>query len=108
MTKSPYAAWIYPESSGGGSNVLKLIKFTGWTGWQAIQTTNLASVGTTWHTLKLAMNADQIAVYLDDLANPKIAVQDTNYSSGAVSLDMWTSQTTYTMSVSNLIVKPLP
>ena len=110
-----YAAWIYPEGSGGGSNVLKLIKFSGWTGFQILQTNNQASVGTNWHTLRLAintaMNTNYIAVYYDDLENPRISFQETNspgYSSGAVSLDLWTSQTAYTMSVSNLIVKPLP
>src|SRR6266403_1106904 len=29
-TGTHYAAWVYPENSPGGSNVLKLIKFQNW------------------------------------------------------------------------------
>src|SRR5262249_9786431 len=29
-TGAPYAAWIYPENSPGGSNMLRLIKFQTW------------------------------------------------------------------------------
>src|SRR6266700_2284844 len=56
-----YAAWIYPENSPGGSNVLKLLKFQDWSDFgyngspgAAMQQVNLAAVGTNFHTVKLS------------------------------------------------------
>src|SRR5689334_19458004 len=50
-TGAHYAAWIYPENSAGGSNVLRLLKFQAYnsfsylgTGFAPIAATNLASV----------------------------------------------------------------
>src|SRR5205814_1288139 len=58
-TGAHYAAWVYPENSPGGSNILRLIKFQDWNNFayhgipfQPIQQVNLESVGTNWHTLK--------------------------------------------------------
>jgi len=103
-----YAAWIYPEGSAGGSNVLKLVKFTDWSNFSVLAQTNLASVGTTNHTLKVTFNTNQITVYLDNLTTPKISFTDTSspYLTGAVSLDMWTDASAYIMSASNFIVAP--
>src|SRR2546427_6640458 len=71
-TGSHYAAWIYPENSPGGSNVLKLIKFQDWTsfgyngniGVPMLQT-NLAAVGTNYHTVKLTFQTNTITVFFD-------------------------------------------
>ncbi len=114
-TGAHYAAWLYPEASTGGSNMLKLIKFQTWNTFgyngvsgAAMQTVNLASVGTNWHTLKLACHNSRIAVYLDGLK--LISVTDTEaqpYLSGGISADMWTPATAYQMFVDKVTVSPL-
>ena len=72
LTGARYAAWIYPEGSPGGSNLLKLLKFQTWssfgyngTNLVSLQEASLGAVGTNWHTLKLAMLGQQLAVYYD-------------------------------------------
>jgi hypothetical protein len=108
---SHYAAWIYPENSPGGSNVLALVRFTGWTNWTCMATQPLASVGTTNHTVKLTFSGARTDVFFDDLGTAKISAADTNsvwYSSGGVSLDMWTGSTgpDYVLSVQHAVVTP--
>ncbi|MGD0263071.1 MAG: Ig-like domain-containing protein, partial [Verrucomicrobiota bacterium] len=112
-TGAHYAAWVYPEGSAGGSNILAIIKFSTWTAWgndptatnsRFLAQASLASVGTTNHTLKLTLSGNNISVYYDDLATPKVSTSDTAYSSGGVCLDMWTYTNSYTMSVEKLIV----
>jgi hypothetical protein len=110
-TGEHYAAWVYPENSPGGSNVLVLIRFTNWTTWAPLASQPLASVGTTNHTVKLALNSNHIDVYFDDLAAPKISTTDTNtvwYSSGTMSLEMWTARSgpDYIFSAQRAIVSP--
>src|SRR4051812_20406093 len=58
-TGAHYGAWIYPEGSPGGSNVLRLLKFQNFTtfgyngtSFAPIAVTNLANVGTTNHTVR--------------------------------------------------------
>jgi hypothetical protein len=107
-----YAAWIYPESSGGGSNVLKLIKFKDWSTWaysgttnQPMAVTNLASVGTGWHTLKLSFNTDCIEVYYDGSRLINMTDADTVeplYQNGGMSLDVYDG----VLSVDDLVVTP--
>jgi hypothetical protein len=95
-TGAHYAAWIYPDGSLGGSNVLKLIKFRSWTTWNGAPMIQVAlpSVGTGWHTLKLAFDGNRIRVYYD--GNLMMDVVDNNYDSrpaylsGGVSVDTWT------------------
>jgi hypothetical protein len=99
-----YAAWIYPEGSQGGSNELKLVKFSSWLVCTQLAVTNLPGVGTTWHALELSLHGNQVSVSYD--SQPMIATTDTGLSTGGVSLDMWTSTTPYSMSVSNLIMAP--
>jgi hypothetical protein len=67
-----YAAWIYPENSVGGSNVLKLLKFQNWTSFgynnvsgSPMQVASLSGVGTNWHTVQMTLQANQITVYYD-------------------------------------------
>jgi len=43
-----------------------------------------------------------------NLTTPKISTTDTTYSGGAVSLDMWTDITPYTLSGSDSIVLSYP
>jgi hypothetical protein len=68
---------------------------------------NLASVGTTTHTVKLAFNGSNIIVYFDDLATPKISTTDTTtpaYSTGTISLDMWTGRDIYTTTFNHALI----
>ena len=61
-TGAHYGAWIYPDGSEDGSNVLKLVKFRGWTSWSGtpLQQVNLPSVGTGSDRLQLAFNGNHI------------------------------------------------
>jgi hypothetical protein len=106
-TGKRYVAWIYPEGSPGGSNVVKLLKFQSWTTFTVLQQTNLASVGTNWHTVKLGFQGNRIAVYFD--TNQLMSVTDGSlpYTNGAFSLDMSTYQTPYIMSADDVVVSPL-
>ena len=117
VTGAHYAAWVYPEESSGGSNVLALIKFSTWTGWGndpaatnhlPLARASLTSVGTTNHAVKLTFEGSNIAVFWDDLATPIISTSDAAYSTGGVSLDMWTDATSYFMSVQRLSVTNAP
>ena len=101
-----YAAWIYPEGSSGGSNVLKLLRFDNYSSFVPLQQVNLAAVGTSVHTLKLELSGSLINVYLD--ASKLISVTDATYPSGSISLDMWTDATGYQMIVDNVAVNALP
>jgi hypothetical protein len=60
-----YSAWIYPENSPGGSNVLRLIKFQTLTSFGYLGSpfaymaqTNLASVGTNFHTVRIDLQGN--------------------------------------------------
>ncbi len=111
-TGAHYAAWIYPENSPGGSRLLKLIKFQTWTTWgyqgssyTPMQQVSLSSVSTNWHTLALTFTNSQILVSFD--SNQVMNVTDAEaapYTSGAISLDMWTDTIGYTMAVDNVTV----
>jgi hypothetical protein len=116
LTGARYAAWIYPEGSPGGSNLLKLIKFQTWTGFGYNGTNNVpmqqlsvAAVGTNWHTVKLVLLGRQLAVYYD--GNRLISATDVElmpYASGGVSLEMWTAATPYFTSIRDLSVISAP
>ena len=114
-TGAHYAGWIYPDGSGSllGSNILAIIKFSTWTSWGSdpaatnsvpLAYTRLSSVGTTNHIMKLTFNGSSIALYYDNLTTPALNASDTAYSSGGVSVDMWTYTNTYTVSVGHVIV----
>ena len=115
-TGAHYGAWVYPTGSAGGSNVLKLWKFQGWTNLVSgvpMQQVNLpAALGTGWHTLQMAFKGNTILVYYDGVL--QINVTDNNYGSqaaylsGGISADWWTGSLPYTISVENISVTPLP
>ncbi|MGD0262554.1 MAG: Ig-like domain-containing protein, partial [Verrucomicrobiota bacterium] len=103
---SHYAVWIYPENSVGGSNVLKLLRFDSYSSFVVLQTTNLAAVGTNFHTAKLQFSGSLINAYFD--TNQLLSVTDATYPSGSISLDFWTDATAYQMAVTNVLVYALP
>jgi uncharacterized repeat protein (TIGR01451 family) len=96
-TGAHYGAWVYPDGSSGGSNVLKLVKFRDWTAWNGVpmQQVNLPSVGTDWHTLRMDFEGNRIRIYYD--SNLMIDVTDEGYDSrpaylsGGVSVDTWSA-----------------
>jgi hypothetical protein len=97
-----YAAWLYPENTTGNSNVLKLIRFDSYSSFTVLQSTNLASVGTNAHTLKLEFAASTISAYLDGAK--LLTALDGAYSSGTVSLDFWSDAVPYQMTVDDVTV----
>jgi len=101
-----YAAWIYPENSAGGPNVMKLLRFDSYSSFAVLQQTSLSAVGTNAHTLKLEFSGSLINVYFD--SSKLISATDSTYGSGSISLDMWTHDTTYQMTVDNVVVSALP
>ena len=111
-TGAHYGAWVYPAGSPGGSNVLKLWKFQGWTNLGSgvpMQQVNLpAAVGTGWHTLQLSFKGNVILVYYDGVL--QINVTDNNYGSqaaylsGGISADWWTWSLPYTITVDDISV----
>lgn len=114
VTGTHYAAWVYPDGSPGGANLLKLFKFTSYIAFSynnnvaPIQTVNLPSVGTNWHTLKLAFNGNQIAVYYDGTL--EINTTDTEaqpYVNGAICVERGTYLTDYNFFVDDVIVSSL-
>jgi len=103
---SHYALWIYPENSAGGSNVLKLLRFDSYSSFVVLQTTNLAAVGTNFHTATLQFSGSLISAYLD--TNQLLSTNDATYPSGSISLDFWTDTTAYQMTVANVAVYAFP
>src|SRR5258708_8380868 len=114
-TGTHYAAWIYPENSTGGSNMLRLLKFQNYpafgylgTPFSAVASTNLAAVGTGFHTLRMDFSTNRIIVYLDGVA--QLNTQDTEatyYTNGAVGLDMWTDTVAYNLTVDEVVANNL-
>jgi VCBS repeat-containing protein len=112
-TGAQYAAWVYPDNSVAGHNVLVLGKMWDWTTYSGtpMAQVNLTSVGTGWHTLKMVCNGNRIQVYYDGTA--KIDVTDNNYDSrppyltGGIGMAMWTYDTLNTMSVDTVVVSTL-
>jgi hypothetical protein len=115
-TGARYAAWIYPEASAGGSNVVRLLKFSAWKtySYNGVSTVpmvqaNLPSVGTNWHNLKLAFSGSQIAVYYD--SNLVINTTDTEavpYTSGGITLDMRSSTSADLVAFDSVLVNSIP
>jgi hypothetical protein len=109
-TGAHYGAWVYPAGSGGGSNVLKLVKFRDWTTWSRVpmQQVNLPDVGTGWHTLQMTFIGSRILVYYD--GSLKIDVTDNNfdsrapYLSGGISVDWYTGSPSRTVVVDDISV----
>ena len=116
-TGAHYAVWIYPEGSGGGSAVLKLIKYEGWTIWynnpNPMALVSLSGIGTDWHTIALAVQGNNIFAYFDGQQVTNVTDDGTidgqgPYLNGGIAAGMWTdSSNPYTISLSNVVVSPL-
>ena len=112
-TGAHYAAWIYPDNSVAGKNMLVLGKMWNRTtyGGTPMGQASLLSVGTGWHTLKMVCNGSRIQVYYDGTL--KIDVTDNNfdsrapYLSGGIGAAMFTYGDTYTMTMDNVVVSSL-
>jgi VCBS repeat-containing protein len=112
-TGAQYSAWIFPDNSIVGPNVLQLVKQWDWTTYSGTEMAqaSLPSVGTGWHTLKLVCNGNRIQVFYDGTS--KIDVTDNNYDSrapylsGGIDAGMGTFDSVYTMSVDNVVVSTL-
>ncbi len=111
-TGARYAAWIYPEGSSGGSNMLKLIKFQNWSTFAYTNTdaapmyqVSLPGVGTNAHNLKMAFHGNEITVSYDGTNMMTVTdIEVAPYKNGGIGLDMWTDQTPYAMAVDNVTV----
>ncbi len=107
-----YAAWVYPESAGGSSNLIRLIKFQNWTSYgydnvvgAVMGQASLSSVGTNWHALKLVVNGNALSVYFDGLrALTAVDIEAQPLLQGGVTADLWTDSVGYQMSVDDLRV----
>ncbi len=93
-TGTRYAVWVYPENSLGGSNVLKLLKFSNFSSFSVLQQTNLAAVGTSFHTVKLEFaSASQVNVYFDSTKtaerNRCVAVRERGGEPGILDRRRW-------------------
>jgi len=105
-----YAAWIYPDGSISGGNLLKLIKFEQWGLWHftPMATNHLPAVGTNEHTLTMVFQGTQITVYLD--GSQQINVTDNSFDAvppflaGGISADMFTLPNAYTLGVDHVVV----
>ena len=110
-----YAAWVYPENSLGGSNVLKLIKFQSWTNfaYNGVPNTpmavmNLPAVGTNAHTVKLAFSGNRIAVYFDGVQRTNLTdAEAIPFMSGGITADTWTDTSLYYFSLDDVSVYPV-
>jgi len=108
-TGAQYSAWIFPDNSVVGPNVLQLVKQWTWTTYSgtAMAQANLPSVGTDWHSLKMVCNGSRIQVFYDGML--KIDVTDNNYDArapyltGGVDAGMGTFDTAYAMSVDSVV-----
>ena len=109
-TGAHYGVWIFPDNSPYGvTNVLRLLKFTDWTTWSGtpMAEVNLASVGTNWHSLKLAFKGDQIGVYYDGVLVLSANDAVSTYVSGGISVETFENLANYPMSADDIVVSPL-
>jgi trimeric autotransporter adhesin len=105
-TGAHYGIWLEPSAS-----LLALVKFSGWTTWSGtlMAQATVPNVGTDWHTLAANFSGSTIQIYFDGIQY--ISATDSNfdstapYSSGAVSLDMWTGTDPYVISFENFAVQ---
>lgn len=112
-TGAQYGAFVLPYG-GGGAWVLRLVKFTGWDQWSGSvleyqPDVPVPGAGTTnLHALRMTFQGNRILVHWD--GELKMDLTDNNfegpvYSSGGIAIGMYTSNTPYTLTVEDVIVK---
>jgi hypothetical protein len=109
-TGAQYAAWIFPDNSGGGPNVLKLTKFDTWTtfGSGPMAQASLPPVGTGPHTLLMAFQGTNITVSYD--GTQEISVADNNFNglaplgTGGISTGMTAFPVVFQLGLANVVV----
>ncbi len=112
-TGAHYAAWVYPEGSAGGSSLLKLVKYLGWTSWSGTPMAQIAlpGVGTNTHLLKVIFEGNRIRVFYDSIQY--IDVTDTGFSgtgaypAGGITAGLWTYLTPYSVVFDDVSVTTL-
>ena len=112
-TGAQYAAWIYPDNSAAGKNLLVLGKMWSWTTYGGVLMAQAAlpGVGTGFHTLRMVCSGSRIQVYYDGSA--KIDVTDNNFDSrapylnGGIGAAMFTYDAAYAMTVDDVVVNSL-
>src|SRR5262249_39642042 len=105
VTGAHYAAWVYPEGSPAGANVLTVFKFSNYTAYQVMGQVNLPPVGNNAHTLMLSLRGNEVIVYYDGVQ--RIAVTDASVNpltSGGICVDMYTDLAPYTFFVDDVQV----
>ena len=108
-TGARYAAWVYPDGSGGGADTIKLIKFTSWTdNGVLLGQQSLSSVGTNWHTVTLVFYGTNIAVYFDNALQISTNDPASPLASGGIIVDTVAGYSPYFLGVSNVVVTALP
>ena len=110
-TGAHYGAWVYPAESAGGSNMLKLWKFQGWTDVGSgvpMHQVSLPEVGTGWHTLQMTFIGNRILVYYDGVLQIDVTDDNSPYVSGGISADWYSGSLLHTIAVDNISVTTLP
>jgi len=115
-----YGAWVYPEGSGGGSNVVALIKFQNYTSFQyngsayaqmaAVNLSNFGlSVGTNYHTLRLTVQANQIGIAFDGIQLTNVTdIEASPYTIGGASVETWADSSAYEFFADDFLVHLVP
>ncbi len=116
VTGAHYAAWIFPEGSVAGPAILRILKYQDWESfeyqnatYQALAQVNLPAVGTNWHTVNLAFQGNQIVASYDGVQVASTTDTESNpYTTGAISVDMFSDNNAYNMFVDDVTVNALP
>ncbi len=107
-----YAVWLYPDGSPGGAGSLKLIKFQTWSSFGyngntfvPMFSTNMGTIGTNYHTLKLTCQSNVLSVAYDGTTAFSVTdVEAQPYLGGGVGVDSYTDTTGYTMLLDDFTV----
>lgn len=105
-----YGAWVYPDASAGGPNILRLVKFEGWTTWgfTPMAAVNLPPLGTNWHTIALTFQGTNISVSFD--GTQVISAIDDNFDSvpaflsGGITTDIYSDGTPNNLFFDDIVV----
>jgi hypothetical protein len=109
-TGAHYGVWVLPGGTSGQSPSIEVVKFEGWTTWGGtlMAAAPVPTLSSGWHSLLVTFHGNgSVQASLDGVQY--INVTDTGfdsqpvYSSGGISLDMWTG-TPSLMNIKSLLV----